>query len=155
MKIYLDVCCLNRPFDDQTQDRIHLESEAVVLILKHVRLGNWEWISSEVVEYEVGQTPDAERRHRVESLIRYAARTVLLERSVVKRASEFKAIGFGAHDALHLACAEHSNADVFLTSDDKFLRLSRECSSILNIKVDNPLMWLKEVIQNEYRNHDF
>lgn len=73
----------------------------------------------------------------------------------MKRASELKAIGFGAYDALHLACAEHSNADVFLTSDDKLLRLSRECSSILNIKVDNPLMWLKEVIQNEYRNHDF
>ena len=88
MKIYLDVCCLNRPFDDQTQDRIHLESEAVVLILKHVRSGNWEWISSEAVDYEVGQTPNVERRHRVESLIRYAGRTVLIEKSLVKRALE-------------------------------------------------------------------
>jgi hypothetical protein len=26
-RIYLDVCCLNRPFDDQTQARIHLEAE--------------------------------------------------------------------------------------------------------------------------------
>jgi len=41
VRIYLDVCCLNRPFDDQTQDRIHLESEAVILILKRVRSGNW------------------------------------------------------------------------------------------------------------------
>lgn len=155
MRIYLDVCCLNRPFDDQTQDRIHLESEAVILILKRVRSGNWEWISSEAVDFEVRQTPDVERRRRVESLIRYADRTILIETSIVKRASELKEIGFGAYDALHLACAEHSNADVFLTSDDKLLRLSRECSSILNIKVDNPLMWLKEVIQNEYRNHDF
>jgi predicted nucleic acid-binding protein len=155
MKIYLDVCCLNRPFDDQTQDRIHLESEAVVLILKHVRSGNWEWISSEAVDYEVGQTPNVERRHRVESLIRYAGGTIVIEKSIVKRASEFKAIGFGAYDALHLACAEHSNADVFLTTDDKLLRLSRQCSSMLKVKVDNPLIWLKEVIENEYRNHDF
>ena len=65
MRIYLDVCCLNRPFDDQTQDRIHLESEAVILILKRVRSGNWEWISSEAVDFEVRQTPDAERRRRV------------------------------------------------------------------------------------------
>ena len=155
MKIYLDVCCLNRPFDDQTQDRIHLESEAVVLILKHVLSGNWEWISSEAVDYEVGQTPNVERRHRVESLIRYADRTVLIEQSLVKRASELKAIGFGAYDALHLACAEHSNADVFLTTDDKLLRLSHKCSSTLKVKVDNPLIWLKEVTENEYRNHDF
>ena len=28
MKIYLDVCCLNRPFDDHGQAKIYLESEA-------------------------------------------------------------------------------------------------------------------------------
>jgi len=154
MKIYLDVCCLNRPFDDQTQDRIHLESEAVILILKRIRSGNWEWISSETVEYEVGQTPNMERRHRVESLIRYAGHTILVEKSIVKRASELKAIGFDAYDALHLACAEHSNADIFLTTDDKLLRLSRECSNTLKVRVDNPLIWLREVIENEYGNHD-
>ena len=63
MRIYLDVCCLNRPFDDQTQDRIHLESEAVILILKRVRSGNWEWISSEAVDFEVRQTPDKVTTH--------------------------------------------------------------------------------------------
>ena len=154
MRIYLDVCCLNRPFDDQTQDRIHLESEAVILILKRVRSGNWEWISSEAVDFEVRQTPDAERRCRVESLIRYADRSVLIEAPVVKRASELKKMGFGAYDALHLACAEHCNAVVFLTTDDKLLRLARESSSRLKIKVHNPLIWLKEVIENEYRNYD-
>ena len=154
MRIYLDVCCLNRPFDDQTQDRIHLESEAVILILKHVRSGNWEWISSEAVDFEVRQTPDVERRRRVESLIRYADRTILIETSLVKRASELKEIGFGAYDALHLACAEHSNASVFLTTDDKLLRLACKGSSQLKIKVYNPLIWLKEVIENEYRNYE-
>ncbi len=88
-------------------------------------------------------------------MIRYAGGTIVIEKSIVKRASEFKAIGFGAYDALHLACAEHSNADVFLTTDDKLLRLSCQCSSMLKVKVDNPLIWLKEVIENEYRNHDF
>ena len=33
MKIYLDACCLNRPFDDQSQDRVRLEAEAILLIL--------------------------------------------------------------------------------------------------------------------------
>lgn len=154
MRIYLDVCCLNRPFDDQTQDRIHLESEAVILILKRVRSGNWEWISSEAVDFEVRQTPDAERRRRVESLIRYADRSVIIEATVDKRASELNEMSFGAYDALHLACAEHCNADVFLTTDDKLLRLARESSSRLKIKVHNPLIWLKEVIENEYRNYD-
>ena len=79
-------------------------------------------------------------------MIRYADRSVLIEASVVNRASELKEIGFGAYDALHLACAEHCNADVFLITNDKLLRLARQSSSRLKINVDNPLIWLKEVI---------
>jgi len=45
-KIYLDVCCLNRPFDDQTQARIRLEAEAVLIILAQCETGHWEWIGS-------------------------------------------------------------------------------------------------------------
>jgi len=154
VRVYLDVCCLNRPFDDQTQDRIHLESESVILILKRLRSGNWEWISSEVVNFEVRQIPNAERRNRVESLIRYADRTILIESSIVKRAAALKKIDFGAYDALHLACAEHCDANVFLTTDDKLMRLAIKCSSQLKIKVYNPLIWLKEVIEDEYRSYD-
>jgi hypothetical protein len=28
--IYLDLCCVNRPFDDQHQARVRLEAEAVL-----------------------------------------------------------------------------------------------------------------------------
>jgi hypothetical protein len=48
MKIYLDTCCLNRPFDDQNQPRIRLESEAVTLILEKTHQREWEWVGSEV-----------------------------------------------------------------------------------------------------------
>jgi predicted nucleic acid-binding protein len=146
MRVYLDVCCLNRPFDDQSQDRIHLESEAVVVILKRIRLGDWEWISSEVVDYEIAQTPDVERRRRVEALIRYADQKVRIEPSVFKRASNLEAMGFGAYDALHLACAEQAEVDVLLTTDDNLLRLANENSELLDVRVGNPLTWLKEVI---------
>ena len=57
MKIYLDVCCLNRPFDDQTQTRIHLEAEAVISIIQYVEDNEWEWISSDAVAYEISRTP--------------------------------------------------------------------------------------------------
>ena len=146
MRIYLDVCSLNRPFDDQTQDRIHLESEAVVLILKHVRIGDWEWISSEVVDYEVGETSDIGRKQKIGSLIRYAAKRFLLDTEIINRALEIEKIDFGAYDALHLACAEYGNVDVFLTTDDRLLRLAFKKSTQLKVKVDNPLIWMKEVI---------
>ena len=39
MTIYLDMCCLKRPFDDQTQPRIALETAAVLAILQAVAGG--------------------------------------------------------------------------------------------------------------------
>ncbi len=47
IRIYLDACCLNRPFDDQTQARIRLEAEAVLIILTQCQMGDWEWIGSD------------------------------------------------------------------------------------------------------------
>ena len=69
-KVYMDVCCLNRPFDDQQQDRVHLEAEAVLLILKRCEAGEWQWISSTVVSYEVDNIPNQERRVRIKEILR-------------------------------------------------------------------------------------
>lgn len=68
MKIYLDACCLNRPFDDQTQTRIHLEAEAVLLIIQSVEDHEWQWISSDAVAYEINKAPNEERQERLWSL---------------------------------------------------------------------------------------
>lgn len=62
MRIYLDVCCLNRPFDDQTQDRIHLESEAVLTILNCCQSREWQLVGSEVVDFEISKIPDEDRK---------------------------------------------------------------------------------------------
>jgi hypothetical protein len=65
-RIYLDVCCLNRPFDDQRQERIRLEAEAVPLILGRCEAGAWQWVSSAVVEEErpVTEAKDAVRQRK-------------------------------------------------------------------------------------------
>ena len=65
MRIYLDVSCLNRPFDDQSQPRIRLESEAVTLILEQIDAGDWRHVSSQIAEIEIAAIPDRERRRRV------------------------------------------------------------------------------------------
>ncbi len=65
MRVYMDVCCLNRPFDDQTQERIRLEAEAILLILNRLRSRGWQLAGSEVIQFEVEQIPDPERAERV------------------------------------------------------------------------------------------
>jgi len=99
LRIYLDACCLNRPFDDQTQPRIHLEGEAVLAIIARCETGDWEWVSSEVVDLETDCTPDAERKRRVQMLVSHSHRTVAVGQVEVERAQELEAWGIPAYDA--------------------------------------------------------
>jgi predicted nucleic acid-binding protein len=144
--IYLDVCCLNRPFDDQRQERIRLEAEAVLLILGRCEAGAWQWVSSAVVEEEVNNTPSHERRSRVRHMLSGAYRTVALADAAIARAQELKALGFRTYDALHLACAEQATVDVFLATDDRVRRIATRHPAQLKVRVANPLEWLLEVI---------
>jgi predicted nucleic acid-binding protein len=144
-RVYLDACCLNRPFDDQRQARIRLESEAVVLILERIESGTDVLITSEVLEYEIRQIPDPERRRRVQMLIAQAKETVNFGEDEERRARQIEGMGFGTYDAAHIASAEVSNADVFLTTDDRLSRRSITQASRLRVRVLNPVVWLSEV----------
>ena len=147
LRIYLDVCCLNRPFDDQRQDRIRLEAEAVLLILGRCEAGAWQWLSSAVVEEEVNNTPSHERRARVRQMLSGAHGTIALTDVAIARAQALKAMGFRTYDALHLACAEQATVDIFLTTDDRVLRIATRHTAQLPVRVANPLAWLLEVIE--------
>jgi predicted nucleic acid-binding protein len=144
-RIYLDVCCLNRPFDSQLQERIRLETEAVMLILGRFQRG--EQIGSETLDFEIEQMPDPERRARVRVLANAAHRYVLVENETVERAHHLSTVGFHAIDALHLACAEEGGADVFLTTDDHLIQIATRPSVQIRVAVKNPLLWLNEVLE--------
>lgn len=146
--IYLDVCCLNRPFDDQTQERIRLEAEAVLLILARCQSGDWRLLGSDVIGFEIARIPDEERKLKVMLLASLAKSRVTVTEQVERRAMKLEKLGFKALDALHLACAEEGEADVLLTTDDRFLRKAEEHSNLLNVKVENPALWLTEVTED-------
>ena len=147
--MYFDVCCLNRPFDDQTQDRVRLESIAVLNILKHVELDGWISVGSDAIQDEVGRDTDIDRRYRVQSYADLAQQMVTVQREQLTRAVEIQGMGFQPFDALHIACAEHAGVDAFLTTDDRLLRLSIRANNRLTVRVANPAVWLLEV-QNDY-----
>lgn len=143
--VYLDVCCLSRPFDDRSQPRIRLEAEAVLLILSMLSEAPWQWLGSEVVDFEIEQTPDPERRHLTESLAAGAVHKVEVAEAVIERGVVLKTLGFKRLDALHLACAEAAGAEVFLTTDDRLVKCARRVSAELLVAVENPLVWLRKV----------
>lgn len=146
MKIYLDVCCLNRPFDDQTQDRIHLETEAILTILKYVENGKLELLNSDAIIYEINKIPDSERKVKVKLVVSIASTYIEISKEILTRAKQIQKLGIKSYDALHIACAENGRADIFLTTDDKLLKKMQRYSEKLKVKSCNPLDWIKEVI---------
>ena len=144
MKIYFDVCCLNRPFDDQTQGRIRLETEAILLILSRIETGDLQWLSSTAVVAEVKQTPDESRRKRVLQLLEQANESVTITNEVIVRMKTLESFGFKPFDSLHLACSEQGQADVFLTTDDKLIGLANRLAERIKVEVTNPLIWVHE-----------
>lgn len=146
-KIYLDVCCLNRSFDDQTQPRIRLETEAILEIISRCRDGEWELVSSTALESEIAQTPDVTRREQVLEALAIAQHQILVTDEISRRAIELTNFNIKNFDALHIACAE-GNADIFLTTDNRLLSRALNYKNNLNIIVANPMIWLAEVTTN-------
>ncbi len=143
MRIYMDNCCLNRPFDDQSNLRVHLEGEAIKTIIALIEQ-RWLLVSSQILEFEISKNGDVSRKKEL-NLINALAHTVIkIDTNIAKRANEFERRGLQAFDALHLACAE-GNADIFLTVDDQFLNKARTFQDI-DVKISNPLVWLNEVL---------
>lgn len=126
-KVYLDVCALNRPFDDQSQIRIRLETAAVHLILANVRSRSLQMLLSPVHQIEVNAIPDTARRTSLQALIRETGIQIHTDTSVArKRATQLHGQGMGIADATHIAYCESSGAD-FVTVGD---RLLRQCKRI-------------------------
>ena len=95
---------------------------------------------------EIEQTPDAQRSSRVKLLSDFVQQIVEIDEEEVKRAKELQKEGFQVFDALHIACAESAKADVFLSTDDRLLKQAKRVSKRLHVRVENPLVWVEEMM---------
>jgi len=140
------MCCFNRPFDDQAQERVRLESEAVLLILDRCQRGEWQLVGSEAITLEINQTRDWERKAQLQAFAALATLQVPVDEAIEERAGVFVQQGLKTFDALHLACAEASQATALLTTDDRLVRWVGRQFGVLQVKVANPVTWLLEVV---------
>ena len=104
-------------------------------------------LGSQALELEIDQTADAEQQSRLRRVIAFVGLTLEIGGQELERASELEKLGFAGFDAVHLACAEIGRADIFLTTDDRLLRLAKRLAKKLRVKVENPLDWMKERIE--------
>ena len=145
MRIYLDTCCLNRPFDEQTDERVILETEAILGIIDRCETENdWLFFSSDVLDDEISRIVHPVKKEKVLSLYHSALLHIDLNNTIIEQAKTQERFGLRPYDSLHLACADFAHADVLLTTDKKFIRQAEQLK--LKTRVVNPLIWIMEMI---------
>lgn len=144
MKIYLDCCSLQRPFDDKAQPRIAVEAEAVLVILSLCESNHLTLVSSDALLFEVSRIPSHGRKEDAFAILKIAKETFELSSEIEIVARSFENMGLKALDALHLAFASTSKIDYFCTCDDKFLKKAKSFDK-LNTKVVSPTELVMEL----------
>ena len=124
-KLYLDVCILCRPFDDQNRMRVRLETDSYFLIMQAIRDGNYELLYSKIHEKEIAAIPNAlEKAELLETLYQNARPCAGDFQAIRNRAEALVKAGLGLADAAHIALAE-VNADYFISCDDRLIKRSQ------------------------------
>lgn len=144
MRIYLDCCSLQRPFDDKSQPRIAVEAEAVLVILALCESDHLKLISSDALLFEIGRIPEQDRKNNALAILKMAKELIELTPDLEALAKRLGASGLKAMDALHLAFASASKVDYFCTCDDKFLKKAKSYDW-LNTKVVSPTELVMEL----------
>ena len=142
MKIYLDNCCFNRPYDDQSQLRIRLEAEAKLKIQEDIRNGYFKLVWSYMLDYENGKNPFRERREQISRWKKYAAEDIIKSETALQLAKMLLDKGIRKIDSLHVACAIEADADYFLTTDDGILK---KAIRVEQLRITDPIGFIKEV----------
>lgn len=138
MRIYLDNCCFNRPFDDQSSLIIRLETEAKLYLQEQIRQNVFDLAWSFMLDYENGANPFEEVRTRIAEWKKLAAADCGPSDEITAKAEELMKLGLRAKDAAHIASAIHLGAEYFLTTDKKILN-----KPVTEINLVNPIEFVR------------
>ena len=143
MRVYMDMCCYNRPYDDQTQLKVALEAQAKLHIQDQIKNKKLELISSYMLRYECSNNPFPMRRDTIfdfidNNIVGYVGddRKELIE----KKASEIMETGVKYKDACHVAAAIYAGCEYFISTDIRLLKYQTK-----EIKMVNPIEFITEM----------
>lgn len=141
MKVYLDLCCFNRPFDDQRQYIVYLETEAKMFIQRMIADKEIQMAWSYMLDFENSANPDYGVR---DSIARWKAlaETIILENQSILDDAEMlhETTGLGIKDSIHIVCAVESQADFFITTDKGILKKK---NALQGIQIVNPIEFIQ------------
>ena len=132
MLIYLDNCCFNRPFDDQKQIRIRIETEAKLFIQGDILDGKYSLAWSYILDYENEANPFPERKETISNWKNKATVDTGETKTLIEIAKQLNNQQIKAKDALHIASSVVMKCDYFITTD---LYLIKKMTNFEAVKV--------------------
>lgn len=147
MRIYLDNCCFNRPYDSQNSFRILVETQAKLHIQDEIRNGRFELVGSYILVYENSQNKDVMKKVSIKSFQDEFCKYYVPFESKEKlsdKIAEIMRYNISIKDATHVACAIYAEADYIITTD---IRLQKRYKGT-EIKIVTPLEFI-EITERE------
>jgi predicted nucleic acid-binding protein len=141
LKLYLDNCCFNRPFDDQSQLKIYLETQAKLAIQEKILAGEYQLIWSYILSYENAANPNQITKNEINKWKAFSSLQIEESPLVTEYAKKLIKSNISIKDALHVACARVANADYFITTDRKLLN---KLTNFQQIRAITPITFIEE-----------
>ena len=139
IKVYLDNCTYNRPFDDQMQIMVALETEAKRYIQQLIIEKKIDLAYSFINRFENSKNKKNLSKNSIdmffENAVLYIDHTNAI--NVGKRAVEIMKNGIKTRDAYHVSCAIEGECNYFITTDKPLLKHKQN-----KIIICNPIQFL-------------
>lgn len=150
MRLYLDNCCFNRPYDSQASFKVSMETRAKLHIQDEIREGRYELVTSYMLDFENAQNPDVMKRESIRAYqeTHNAAYVPIERRELLQdKIQEIMVYNIAYKDATHAACAIYAGCDYLLTTDTRFQKRYRGDE----ITILNPLEFVQIVEEEEWQ----
>lgn len=135
MRIYLDNCCYNRPYDDQSDLKISIETQAKIKIQNLIVNKELELATSYVLRTENSRNTVESKRENINNYIDENT-TVYVDikhfEEIDREAEAIIASGIKYMDTCHVACAKFADCDYFISTDRRLLRYKDEKISLVD-----------------------
>jgi predicted nucleic acid-binding protein len=138
LKIYLDSCCFNRPYDDQIQPRVILETLAKLYVQELVLESKLALVWSYVLKYENSRNIGEAKRVAIAQWEKLSVEFIGKSKPLVALAHEVETTGIKPFDALHIACAITARCDYLITVDKRMAKYQDD-----RIVICNPIDFIR------------
>lgn len=147
--IYLDICCFNRPFDDQSDLLVRLQTEAKLHVQDLIRKGELLLAWSAIMDIENLANPDINRKEAIAGWQKLSSVDLTVSENIEKIAETLALIGIKPMDALHVSSAIEVKAVYFLTTDKALLRKMKADN---RTQVIDPVDFIRLLSENQNEN---